>query len=143
MPRSRTNPQFNADVLPPALGAAGIGYEHLAALGGLRPRSRGIPEEVNAFWQNASFHNYADYAMGEAFAQGLARLRELGAQAPCAVMCAEALWWRCHRRIIADYLIAAGEEVRHLMADGKIVEARMAPAARRARAALTYPLTMP
>ena len=143
MPRSRTNPQFNADVLPPALDAAGIGYEHLAALGGLRPRSRGIPEEVNAFWQNASFHNYADYAMGEAFAQGLARLRELGAQAPCAVMCAEALWWRCHRRIIADYLIAAGEEVRHLMADGKIVEARMAPAARRARAALTYPRAMP
>ena len=139
MPRSRTNPQFNADVPPPALGAAGIGYEHLAALGGLRPRSRGIPEEVNAFWQNASFHNYADYAMGEAFAQGLARLRELGAQAPCAVMCAEALWWRCHRRIIADYLIAAGEDVQHVMADGKVLEARMTPAAQSRGAVLAYP----
>jgi len=139
MPRSRTNPQFNADVLPQALAGAGIGYEHIASLGGLRSRRREVAPDVNAFWQNASFHNYADYAMSDAFAAGLARLRELGAEAPCALMCAEALWWRCHRRIIADYLIAAGEDVRHIMADGKIMQARMTDAAQPRSAVLTYP----
>jgi len=139
LPRSRTNPQFNADVLPGALKAASIGYEHIAALGGLRSRQRHVAEDTNAFWQNASFHNYADYAMGAAFAAGLARLRELALQVPTAVMCAEALWWRCHRRIIADYLLSAGEPVAHIMADGSVVEARLTPAARRAGAALVYP----
>ena len=143
MPRSRTNPQFNADALPGALAAAGIGYEHIAALGGLRSRRREVPPEVNGFWQNASFHNYADYAMSERFAEGLARLRELGRETtPCALMCAEALWWRCHRRIIADYLMAGGEAVQHIMADGKLVPARLTPAARRAGARLTYPLAV-
>ena len=139
MPRSRTNPQFNTDVLPAALAAAGIGYEHIAALGGLRSRRRDVPQETNAYWENASFHNYADYAMSEAFAAGLARLRELAAQAPTAMMCAEALWWRCHRRIIADYLIAAGDPVAHIMTDGSVVEARVTPAAQRAGAVLVYP----
>ena len=77
--------------------------------------------------------------MSDAFAAGLARLRELAAGAPCALMCAEALWWRCHRRIIADYLLAAGEPVAHIMADGKVVEARLTPAAQRAGAVLIYP----
>ena len=139
MPRSRTNPQFNADALPGALAAVGIGYEHIAALGGLRSRRREVPPEVNAFWQNASFHNYADYAMSPRFAEGLARLRELGREAPCAVMCAEALWWRCHRRIIADYLMVGGDAVQHIMADGKVVAASITPAARPAEGALIYP----
>jgi uncharacterized protein (DUF488 family) len=139
MPRSRTNPQYNADVLPQALAAAGIGYEHIASLGGLRSRRREVAPDVNAFWENASFHNYADYAMSDDFAAGLAHLRELALRAPCAVMCAEALWWRCHRRIIADYLIAAGEQVRHVMADGKVLEARMTSAARPRGAILAYP----
>jgi uncharacterized protein (DUF488 family) len=139
MPGSRTNPQFNADVLPAALANAGIGYEHIAALGGLRSRQRKVPEETNAYWENASFHNYADYAMSDAFGTGLARLRALAAEAPTAVMCAEALWWRCHRRIIADYLLATGEEVRHIMADGSVVEAHLTPAAQRSGAVLVYP----
>ena len=139
MPRSRTNPQFNADALPAALAAAEIGYEHIATLGGLRSRRRDVAEETNAYWENASFHNYADYAMSDDFAAGLARLRELATQAPCAVMCAEALWWRCHRRIIADYLLAAGEPVAHIMADGSVVEARLTPAAQRTGAVLVYP----
>jgi len=139
MPRSRSNPQFNSDVLPSALADAGIGYEHIAALGGLRSRRREVPAEVNAFWQNASFHNYADYAMSQHFAEGLARLRELGSEEPCAVMCAEALWWRCHRRIIADYLLAGGDAVQHIMADGKVVAASLTPAARPAEGALIYP----
>ena len=139
IPRSRINPQFNTEILPGALAAEGLGYEHVAALGGLRSRQREVPEEVNAFWHNTSFHNYADYAMSEAFASGLARLRAIAAEAPAAIMCAEALWWRCHRRIIADYLIAAGEDVKHIMADGKIAAAQLTPGARRTGGVLTYP----
>ena len=139
LPRSRSNPQFNTEVLPSALADAGIGYEHIAALGGLRSRRRELPAEVNAFWQNASFHNYADYAMSPHFAEGLARLRELGRIAPCAVMCAEALWWRCHRRIIADYLLAGSDAVQHIMADGKVVAASLTPAAQPVERGLTYP----
>jgi len=138
MPRSRTNPQFNTDVLPQALARADIGYEHIASLGGLRSRRRDVEPGVNAFWTNASFHNYADYAMTDSFAAGLAHLRDIGREKPCAIMCAEALWWRCHRRIIADYLIAAGEEVRHIMAEGKVTEARMTAAAQPEGSVLVY-----
>src|SRR5690606_16562061 len=113
--RSRANPQFNAEALAPALAQAGIAYEYVKLLGGLRKRSRSVPPEVNDYWENESFHNYADYAMSEDFRAGFARLRELGRTAPCAIMCAEAVWWRCHRRIIADYLLADGATVLHLL----------------------------
>ncbi|HWI39546.1 MAG TPA: DUF488 domain-containing protein [Burkholderiales bacterium] len=139
MPRSRTNPQFNTDVLPAALADAQIGYEHIAALGGLRSRRRDVDPQVNGFWENKSFHNYADYAMGDAFQAGFQHLREIGRERPVAIMCAEAVWWRCHRRIIADYLLAAGEDVRHIMADGKIIEARMTNSAQREGDVLAYP----
>ena len=79
VPRSRFNPQYNHDVLPGELSGFRIGYEHIAALGGLRGKRSGVPDEVNAFWENRSFHNYADYAMGAEFHDGLARLRALGA----------------------------------------------------------------
>jgi uncharacterized protein (DUF488 family) len=130
IPRSRTNPQYNADVLPATLSASGIGYEHIAALGGRRGRQRAVAPEVNAFWRHQSFHNYADYALGAEFHVGLERLRALGHAAPAAIMCAEAVWWRCHRRIITDYLIAAGETVFHILGHGKIEPARMNEAAR-------------
>ncbi len=130
VPRSRTNPQFNRDVLPAALAPHGVAYEHLPELGGLRGPQRGVSPDVNAFWENASFHNFADYAMGDEFRSGLRNLRQLGRAAPAAIMCAESLWWRCHRRIIADYLIAAGEEVFHSLGPGHIEPARMTPAAR-------------
>jgi uncharacterized protein (DUF488 family) len=140
VPRSRTNPQYNRDELPGTLGEFQIGYEHIAALGGLRGHKRDAPEATNAFWQNKSFHNYADYAMSAEFRAGLAQLRELGRRTPCAVMCAEAVWWRCHRRIISDYLIAAGEKVFHIMGDGRIEPARMTEGARPAAdGVLTYP----
>jgi uncharacterized protein (DUF488 family) len=84
-----------------------IEYEHLPELGGLRSRSAPVATSVNAFWENPSFHNYADYAMGEKFRIGLKRLLDLGGDKRCVIMCAEAVWWRCHRRIIADYLLAA------------------------------------
>jgi uncharacterized protein (DUF488 family) len=125
VPRSRTNPQYNTDSFAKTLSELQIGYEHVAALGGLRKRSPGIPESINAFWQNQSFHNYADYATTEGFRSGLMRLRELGHDRTCAIMCAEAVWWRCHRRIIADHLIAAGETVFHILGRGHIEPARM------------------
>jgi uncharacterized protein (DUF488 family) len=140
VPRSRTNPQFNRDVLPLSLAASGIGYEHIAALGGLRGRKRDVPPQVNAFWQNDSFHNYADYAMSEPFRVGLAHLRELGRARRCAIMCAETLWWRCHRRIITDYLLAAGETVFNILGLGHVEPARINDAARlQPSGCLTYP----
>jgi uncharacterized protein (DUF488 family) len=139
IPRSRTNPQYNADALPDSLSKFQINYEHIAALGGLRGHKRDVPEAVNSFWQNKSFHNYADYALTPAFRDGLARLRELGHRTTCAIMCAEAVWWRCHRRIISDYLIAGGEEVRHIMGPGRIDPARMTEGARPGPDGLTYP----
>lgn len=125
VPRSRTNPQFNADTLPAALGAHGIGYRHLAALGGLRKRAKGA--SPNAAWRNESFRNYADYALTPAFREGLDELRKLAEGHRVAIMCAEAVWWRCHRRIIADYLLAAGEEVTHILAPGRVEPARPTP----------------
>jgi uncharacterized protein (DUF488 family) len=140
VPRSRTNPQFNRDALPGSLAACGIAYEHLASLGGLRRRERDVAPDVNAFWQNESFHNYADYAMSEGFRAGLAHLRELGRNRSCAIMCAETLWWRCHRRIIADYLLATGETVFHVLGPGHVEAASMNAAARpRLGGGLIYP----
>ncbi len=140
MPRSRTNPQYNRETLPQSLAPFHIGYEHIAALGGLRSRNREAPPEVNAFWQNDSFHNYADYAMSDGFRGGLARLRQLSHEHCCAIMCAETLWWRCHRRIIADYLLAAGDDVFHILGPGHIEPARMNDAAQRLQpGVLRYP----
>jgi uncharacterized protein (DUF488 family) len=130
VPRSRTNPQFNRDALPASLAAHGIAYEHFAALGGLRGKQPGVSPDVNAFWENASFRNYADYALSAEFRSGLEKLRALGHATRSTVMCAESLWWRCHRRIITDYLIAAGEEVLHLLGPGHVEQGRLTPAAR-------------
>jgi len=139
VPRSRTNPQYNRDALPESLAPFQIRYEHIAALGGLRRRERDVPPDVNAFWTNESFHNFADYALGDDFHRGFARLIEVGRAQRCAIMCAEAVWWRCHRRIIADYLLAAGETVLHILGPNKIEPARMTEAARQDAAGhLTY-----
>lgn len=129
IPRSRTNPQYNTDVLPEALTARGVSYEHLARLGGLRGKRKDRAVSPNNFWENTSFRNYADYAGTEPFREGLENLRALGHRQRPAIMCAEAVWWRCHRRIIADYLLAAGEEVFHIMGPGKVELARLTPAA--------------
>ena len=139
-PRSRSNPQFNADTLPNALSQFAIAYEHVAELGGRRGRQTDVPPRRNALWENRSFHNYADYAASAAFRAGLVRLIELGTRHRCAIMCAEAPWWRCHRRIIADYLLARGERVLHILPDGRIAPAKRMPGARRRRdGTLTYP----
>lgn len=120
IPRSRTNPQYDRDTLPGALGGFQIGYEHIAELGGRKGRSRG-GGEANGYWRVAGFRNYADYALTPPFAEGLAQLRSLAAHSRPAIMCAEAVWWRCHRRIIADVIaLEHGTEVQHLMHTGDL-----------------------
>ena len=128
-PRSRTNMQFNFDALPTSLAEWQVGYRHIVSLGGLRGPARGRGPSLNTYWQNQSFRNYADYTATESFRAGLAELRELGRAHPCAIMCAEAVWWRCHRRFIADYLVAEGERVFHIMGPGKVGPASLNPAA--------------
>lgn len=122
---SLSNPQFNEATLPLALAPAGIGYEHLTALGGLRGKTAGVPADLNDNWRNASFHRYADYALSDAFRLGMHRLLKAGADSRCAIMCAEALWWRCHRRIVADHLIAQGCSVLHIMGPNRIEAAQL------------------
>lgn len=140
MPRSRTNPQFNGDSLSESLAPFQIGYVHLAALGGLRGKQTPVESSNNGYWRVKSFRNYADYAQGPAFAAGLAELRALGAQRRCAIMCAEAVWWRCHRRLIADYLLAAGETVFHILGPGHVDPASLTPGARpRGDGLIDYP----
>lgn len=129
VPRSRSNPQFNKETLPDALAALNISYEHVAALGGLRGKSKSLSREINGFWTNESFHNYADYALSAPFHAGLKHLLEEGSKQRCAIMCSEAVWWRCHRRIVTDYLIACGQTVFHIMGPGRIEAAHLTPGA--------------
>ena len=130
IPRSRTNPQFNSDALPGPLGQNAIEYLHLAELGGRRGRQPQIGNSPNVYWQNQSFRNFADYAMTDTFQRGFTRLRSLGETRLSALMCSESLWWRCHRRIITDYLIFAGESVTHIYNKAKVEKANPTPAAR-------------
>jgi uncharacterized protein (DUF488 family) len=140
VPRSRANPQYNKETLPQTLVGFGIDYRHFASLGGLRGKARSVPAATNAFWRNRSFHNFADYAISAAFRDGLDDLRHAASARPCAIMCAEALWWRCHRRIVADYLIAGHETVWHILAKGHVERAGLTGAARQGQdGILVYP----
>lgn len=140
VPRSRANPQFNKESLPQALAQHGIAYQHIPRLGGLRSADRsGLPPETNGFWENQSFHNYADYALTPVFRDGLAELVALGASRRCAYMCAEAVWWQCHRRIITDYLLAAGHDVFHVLSEAAPEPARLTPEAIPWEQGLAYP----
>ena len=140
MPRSRTNPGFNVDALPDGLAPFQIGYVHLAPLGGLRGKQKPAEGSTNGYWRVKSFRNYADYAQGPVFGAGLAVLRGLGRERRCAIMCAEAVWWRCHRRLIADYLLAAGEAVFHILEAGHVDPASLTPGARpRGDGVIDYP----
>jgi uncharacterized protein (DUF488 family) len=140
IPRSRTNPQFNSEVLPDLLAAVGIGYRHLRALGGRRGRPDDSAPSPNGLWRIAAFRNYADYAMTAPFRAGLDELLTLALERRCAIMCAEAVWWRCHRRIITDYLLAAGLSVAHIMAPHDIEPAQPTAGVERAQGGvLIYP----
>jgi uncharacterized protein (DUF488 family) len=139
VPRSRANPQYNLDRLPEELAPYQVRHEYIRELGGLRGKAAGIAPEVNGLWRNQSFHNYADYALTDDFRRGLDRLLELAAAERCAIMCAEAVWWRCHRRIIADYLLARGLTVLHLMGGDRVEPAKPTPGAVVDGASITYP----
>jgi uncharacterized protein (DUF488 family) len=139
IPMSRSNPSYNQDVLPQHLAPFQIGYEHVAELGGRQPKSKSVAPDVNGLWENQSFHNYADYALSERFQAGLAQLIQQGGARRCAMMCAEAVWWRCHRRIVADYLIARGVAVFHLMGQDRIEPARLTPGAKVTGGSVLYP----
>jgi uncharacterized protein (DUF488 family) len=112
IPRSRANPQFNGDTLPKSLRRVGIGYRHLKQLGGLR---RASPDSQNLGWRNASFRGFADYMATTEFAQGLEKLLKLAAEKQVAIMCAEAVPWRCHRSLIADALVVRRVGAEHIM----------------------------
>jgi uncharacterized protein (DUF488 family) len=139
VPRSRTNPQYNLDVLSGELEPYQIATTRIAELGGLRSRAHDVAPEINGLWRNQSFHNYADYALSDAFEGGLEELIALADERPTAIMCSEAVWWRCHRRIIADYLLERGREVFHLMGVGKITPASLTPGAQLKDGHLVYP----
>jgi hypothetical protein len=144
IPRSRTNPQFNVDVLPDTLLEAGITYVHLAALGGRRAAEKGVTTGANAGWELAAFRNYADYAGTAPFREGLRKLLDMASRETCAIMCAEAVWWRCHRRIVTDHVLAHGVPVVHLFTQTKGEPASLTPfAVIRTRASVYYPAPTP
>jgi uncharacterized protein (DUF488 family) len=138
MPRSRANPQFNIDALPDALGERQIAYRHMADLGGLRGRPPRLGPSLNTLWRNGSFRNYADYALTPPFKEGLTDLIAQGRERTCAIMCAEVLWWRCHRRIIADYLLADGAAVFHILGLHDVKPAALTPGAEPTPQGLLY-----
>ena len=141
VPRSRHNPQFDRERLETELPARGIGYRHLGGLGGLRrPQREGSP---NTGWRDESCRGFADYMQSPAFAQALAELVALAEQAPTAVMCAEALPWRCHRSLIADALTAQGVPVCHLMSATECRLHQVTACARIAGGRVTYPAPAP
>ncbi len=125
-PGSRKYPQYGKDALEPALASHAIGYHWLPALGG---RRRVLPDSPNTAWRNASFRGYADYMSSREFTLGLTELLELACSARTAIMCAEAVWWRCHRSMIADALCVRGIEVVHILdAQHTVVHPMTAPA---------------
>jgi uncharacterized protein (DUF488 family) len=139
IPRSRHNPQFNRETLPDALAAADIDYRHLPGLGGLRRTS---PDSPNTAWRNASFRGFADYMQTGEFVAGLDELLGLEQQWRVAIMCAEAVPWRCHRSLIADALFARGMSVEHIISAGHTQAHRPTPFARVEGTCVTYPASV-
>ncbi|WP_028057173.1 DUF488 domain-containing protein [Candidatus Solirubrobacter pratensis] len=136
-PRSSRHPHFNLETLAGELAQRAIDYRHLPALGGRRRASPGSP---NGGWEHPAFRGYADYALTDEFAAGLAELCALAEERPTAAMCAEAPWWRCHRRLIADRLTALGWTVCHIASDGGLAEHELPPfAVVTADGTVTYP----
>lgn len=139
IPRSRHNPQFTREALTATLAARGIGYMHLASLGGLRHPRR---DSLNTGWRNSGFRGYADYMQTEAFAAALEHLLDLAAARPTAIMCAEAVPWRCHRWLIADALVVRGVAVEHILSLNRSQPHQLTPFARVTGQQITYPLQL-
>jgi uncharacterized protein (DUF488 family) len=136
VPRSRHNPQFNKTSLPGSLKKAGLGYVHLPGLGGLRHAKRDSP---NGVWRNASFRGYADYMQTPEFKQSLEKLIQLAHQQPIALMCAEAVPWRCHRSLIADALLVRGIRTEDIMSPTRRQMHKLTPFAKVQGTTITYP----
>ena len=136
VPRSRHNPQFNRDTLPAALEVAGIGYAHVAGLGGFRHTH---PGSLNMGWRNVSFRGFADYMQTPEFAENLAALIEQATRGQLALMCAEAVPWRCHRSLIADALVVNGIRAEEIINATRVQEHTLTPFARVDGTAVTYP----
>jgi uncharacterized protein (DUF488 family) len=133
---SRRLPHFNREPLAERLAQHGVAYRHMPGLGG---RRRPRPDSPNDGWREAGFRAYADYMATPEFSRALSELREFAARAPTAVMCAEAVWWRCHRRLIADALVHAGVEVRHILSTTRAEPHEMTPFAVVRDGVLMYP----
>ena len=136
IPRSRYNPQFNIGTLAQSLREAGIQYRHLPKLGGLRKPKK---DSFNDGWRNASFRGYADYMQTEEFVNALEDLMAGGRLQPTAIMCAEAVPWRCHRSLIADALASRGWDIRHIVSPEKATPHVLTPFARLEKGRLIYP----
>ena len=134
-PGSRRYPHFGQTALAESLAEVGIEYIHFSDLGGRRSARKDSP---NTAWRNAAFRGYADYMLSDSFHAAIDRLLELARARRTAIMCAEALWWQCHRGLIADYLKAAGHKVIHLVGDGKSEEHPYTSAARIVNGQLSY-----
>jgi uncharacterized protein (DUF488 family) len=136
VPRSRYNPQFNMETLAQSLLDAELRYRHLPELGGLRkPRK----DSINGGWRNASFRGYADYMQTEEFPRALEELMACGRDKNTAIMCAEAVPWRCHRSLIADALVSRGWDARHIMSLEKATSHILTSFAHFEKGTLTYP----
>jgi uncharacterized protein (DUF488 family) len=135
-PGSRRQPHFNREALAETLPAAGIAYAHFERLGGRRDV---VPGSPNHGWDNEAFVAYADHMATPEFAEGLARVEELARSGPTALMCAEGLWWRCHRRLTSDALLVRGRRVLHIAPDGATSEHELTPFAVVSDGRLTYP----
>jgi uncharacterized protein (DUF488 family) len=137
VPRSRHTPQFNEDVFSADLAGRGIPYRHLAALGGLRHSRKGA--SMNAAWRNKSFRGYADYMQTPEFAAGIDELIEIARDTPTAIMCAEAVPWRCHRSLIGDALLVRGARVLDIIGAGDAREETVTSFAHVDGTTITYP----
>jgi uncharacterized protein (DUF488 family) len=140
IPKSRHNPQFNRETLGPALRKAGVGYVHLKALGGLR---RALPDSKNLGWHNASFRGFADYMQTTEFEAGLQRAIKLAKTKPSALMCAEAVPWRCHRSLVADALVVRGIQVEDIIGSSAPKLHKLTPFALDRGTRITYPTDKP
>ena len=134
-PGSRRNPQFNKELFAESLAKVGLEYRHLLKLGG---RRRTRPDSHNTAWRNDAFRGYADYMETKTFVEGIASLFDLARNKRVAIMCAEAVWWRCHRSLIADYLKAHGHKVLHIQSATKDEEHPFTSAARIVNGKLSY-----
>jgi len=139
IPRSRRNPQFNRETLAEALHGRRIHYTHLAALGGLRQARK---DSLNTGWQNASFRGFADYMQTAEFEKGIEKLVNLAEKEQVAIMCAEAVPWRCHRSLIADALVARGIAVHHITSLTRAEPHRLTSFARVEGTLITYPSSL-